>query len=132
VSAFVVDDQGRVLLGRRAHEPDAGRWDLLGGFVEEGEHPLDALRRELLEETALEVEAGEFAGSYVDTYGEGERATGVLNLVWEARIVAGDPKPADDVAELAWFALDELPPAEDLAFRWVAQFFDDLKSSTPA
>ena len=47
VSALVVDDAGRMLLARRAHDPDAGLWDTLGGFLDEGEHPLDGLRREL-------------------------------------------------------------------------------------
>jgi 8-oxo-dGTP diphosphatase len=131
VSALVVDGD-RILLARRAHEPDAGRWDLLGGFVDEGEHPLDALRRELREETGLEVEPAEFVGSYVDSYGDGELATGVLNLVWKARIVTGEASPADDVAELRWFALDELPARDELAFRWVAHFLDDLTSSAPA
>lgn len=119
-----------MLLGRRAHEPDAGRWDLLGGFLEEGEHPLDGLRRELLEETGLDVEPGAFLGSYLDTYGE--LGTTVLNLVFEARIVSGEMAAADDVAELRWFDLDGLPAREDLAFRWVSRFFDDLKSSAPA
>jgi 8-oxo-dGTP diphosphatase len=132
VSAFVVDDEGRALLARRASEPDAGRWDLLGGFLEEGEHPLAGLRRELLEETGYEVEPAEFLGAYVDTYGEGELATSVLNLVWEARVVSGEGVPADDVAELRWFARDELPPRDELAFRWVGRFLDDLKSSAPA
>jgi ADP-ribose pyrophosphatase YjhB (NUDIX family) len=129
VAAFVVDD-GRALLGRRARNPDAGRWDLLGGFLDEGEHPLDGLRRELLEETGLEGEPGEYLGSYLDTYGE--HGATVLNLVFEARIASGELVPADDVAELRWFELDELPAQEDLAFRWVARFLDDLKSSAPA
>src|SRR5262245_32978855 len=61
-SALVVDARGRLLLGRRAHDPAAGLWDAIGGFVEEGEDPLDALRRETLEETGLEVEAGDLLG----------------------------------------------------------------------
>jgi 8-oxo-dGTP diphosphatase len=125
VAAFIIDD-GRTLLGLRAHEPDAGRWDLLGGFLEEGEEPLDGLRRELLEETGLEIEPGAYLGAYVDAYGEG--GTAVLNLVFEARVLAGDMAPADDVAELRWFDLDRLPSPEDLAFTWVARFFDDLRS----
>jgi ADP-ribose pyrophosphatase YjhB (NUDIX family) len=128
-SALVVDDAGRVLLARRAYEPDAGLWDLLGGFLEEGEPPLDGLRRELLEETALEVEAGQFLGAFVDTYGDGDGATSVLNLVWEARVVAGEPRPADDVSELRWFELDELPPPSELAFRWVARFLAQVAAS---
>ena len=122
VSALVVDDAGRMLLGRRGDEPDAGLWDLLGGFLEEGEHPLDGLRRELLEETSLEVEPGAFLGAYIDTYGEGPQVVSVLNLVWEARIVSGEPSSADDVSELRWFPRDEPPPPEQCAFRWVTKF----------
>ena len=129
VAAFVVAD-GRVLLGKRATEPYAGRWDLLGGFLEEGEHPLDGLRRELLEETGLEVEPGEFIDAYLDTYGD--LGANVLNLVFEARIAAGEMVPADDVAELRWFDLDDLPDRDMLAFTWVERFFDDLKSSALA
>jgi 8-oxo-dGTP diphosphatase len=109
-----------VLLARRAHEPDAGLWDAPGGFLEEGENPLDGLRRELREETGLEVEPGRFVGTFVDTYGVGPDAPPVLNLVWEAGIVGGEAAPADDVAELRWFALDALPPEEEVAFRWLA------------
>jgi 8-oxo-dGTP diphosphatase len=117
-----------VLLARRASEPDAGRWDLLGGFLEEGEHPLDGLRRELREETGLEVEPDAFLGVYMDTY-DGVDAMNVLNLVWQASVVSGDASPADDVAELRWFAPDELPPPEECAFRWVARFLSTLQTS---
>jgi 8-oxo-dGTP diphosphatase len=122
VAAFVVED-GRTLLGLRAHEPDAGRWDLLGGFLDEGEDPLDGLRRELLEETGLEIEPGDYLGAYVDSYGES--GTAVLNLVFEASVLAGEMAPADDVAELRWFDLESLPPTDELAFSWVARFLAD-------
>jgi ADP-ribose pyrophosphatase YjhB (NUDIX family) len=122
-SAIVIDDAGRVLLARRAHEPDAGKWDTPGGFLEEGEHPCEAIRRELLEETGLDVEPRSFLGAYVDTYGEGPEAGTVLNLVWDAKVLRGEMAPADDVSELRWFAPDELPADEDeYAFRWVAPF----------
>jgi 8-oxo-dGTP diphosphatase len=122
VSAIVVDDDGRVLLARRAFEPDAGLWDTPGGFLEEGEEPVEALKRELLEETGLEVKPDRFLGAYLDTYGEGPAVSSVLNLVWEARVVSGEMEPADDVSELRWFARDELPTDDALAFRWIARF----------
>ena len=115
-SALVLDDEGRVLLGRRAREPDEGKWDTPGGFIEEGEDPLDALRRELREETGLEVEPGAFVTAYTDRYGSAEGDTATLNLLWEARVVTGEPHPDDDVAELRWFALDELPEDDEIAF----------------
>jgi ADP-ribose pyrophosphatase YjhB (NUDIX family) len=114
VSALVRDDRGRILLARRAFDPGAGLWDLLGGFMDEGEEPLETLHRELLEETGLTVEPGEYLDGIPDTYGEGGNAT--INFYWEARLTAGDPRPADDVAELAWFPADALPPRSEFAF----------------
>jgi len=122
VSAIVVDHDGRLLLARRAFEPDLGLWDTPGGFLEEGEDPLAALRRELREETGLEVEPGDFLGAYLDTYGEGPGAASVLNLAWEASVLSGEMKAADDVSELRWFQPEDLPDEDQLAFRWVAPF----------
>ena len=113
-SALIRDDEGRVLLARRAVDPGAGLWDLLGGFLDEGEEPVEALRRELREETGLEIEPGEFLGGIPDRYGE--EGIWTVNLYWEARLGAGDPEPADDVAELAWFPAGALPPREEFAF----------------
>ncbi|MBA2476011.1 MAG: NUDIX domain-containing protein [Actinobacteria bacterium] len=117
--ALCVDDEGRLLLARRATPLFEGFWDTPGGFVEEGEHPLEALRREVREETGLAVEPTAFLGAWMDWYaeaGEGEGAVSTLNLYWSARVLGGEPQAADDVSELCWFAPDELPPDEELAF----------------
>jgi ADP-ribose pyrophosphatase YjhB (NUDIX family) len=114
-SALVLDEEGRVLLARRAGDPGGGMWDVPGGFIEEGEDPLQTLRRELQEETGLDIEPKAFLGGFPDRYGEGGIHT--LNLYWTAEIVSGKPSPADDVADLAWFAPDELPAEEEFAFR---------------
>ena len=113
-SALVRDDAGRILLARRAADPRAGLWDLPGGFMDEGEEPLDTLRRELREETGLELEPGAFLGGIPDRYGEDGPWT--VNFYWEARLGEGEPRPADDVAELAWFPADALPPRNEFAF----------------
>jgi ADP-ribose pyrophosphatase YjhB (NUDIX family) len=121
VCALILDDEGRVLLARRKFEPQAGKWDLPGGFLGEDEEPLDGLRRELREETGLAIEPLELAGIWVDRYGGSDDATATLNLYWTARIVSGEPNPADDVSELCWFSFDDLPTVEELAFENVAK-----------
>ena len=114
VSALVFDDDGRILLARRAADPGRGLWDILGGFADEGETPLETVVRELREETGVEIEPLEFYGAWPDRYGDGGIWT--LNLYWTARIASGTPEPADDVSEVAWFARDELPPWDEFAF----------------
>jgi len=114
--ALCEDGEGRVLLARRAHEPFLGRWDIPGGFLEEGEDPLDGMRRELNEETGLEVEPLDYLGAWMDRYGGDSTAEATLNMYWTARVLGGEPRAADDVSELAWFAADELPSADELAF----------------
>jgi 8-oxo-dGTP diphosphatase len=132
-SAILVDHDGRVLLARRAGDPGAGKWDLPGGFIEEGEDPVTTVHREVDEEAGVEIETTEFLGGFADHYGDDGIPT--VNLYWTARIVAGDPSPADDVASLEWFDPDELPDEEEFAFpntvlalkRWLA----GAKAATP-
>ena len=115
--ALVEDGNGRVLLARRAKEPFKGRWDIPGGFLEAGEHPLDGLRRELREETGLEVEPREFLGVWMDRYGGESTAEATLNLYWTARVESGEARADDDVDDLRWFERDELPTPDELAFQ---------------
>jgi ADP-ribose pyrophosphatase YjhB (NUDIX family) len=134
-SAVIVDDGGRVLLSRRAGEPGEGLWDLPGGFIDEGEYPLDALRRELREEAGVEIQPGAFLAGVPDRYGDDGAWT--LNLYWEARVASGEPRAADDVAEFRWFSREALPRREEFAFpntvelleSWGATFSGDPPSA---
>lgn len=108
-SALVLDDEGRIMFSRRAKDPAAGKLDLPGGFVEEGEHPLDSLHRELREEAGITLRDTELIGIFMDTYRFQSREVSTLNIYWSARIAEGDPTPDDDVLELPFYALDEIP-----------------------
>jgi len=121
VGALCEDEQGRLMLVRRAVEPQMGKWDTPGGFLEEGERPLDGLRRELLEETGLEIEPGEFVGAVIDLYGDGPDAQSILSLNWTARVLGGTPAPADDISEIRWFAGDEIPGPDEIGFSSVVE-----------
>jgi ADP-ribose pyrophosphatase YjhB (NUDIX family) len=105
----VLEREGRVLIGRRKIEPRRGHWDLPGGFLEEGETPLDGLRREFLEETGIEIDPVEWLGAAVDPYD----STFVLGLTWLV-VGEGEPVAADDVQELAWFGPEDVP--REMAF----------------
>ncbi len=113
VTAVVLDDDGRVLLGRRA---DSGLWALVSGILEPGEEPAVGLAREVLEETAVEVRIEALAAVSTTpqvTYPNGDRSA-YLDLCFVARPVsaaaAAAARVADDESlDVAWFALDALP-----------------------
>ncbi|OGE73573.1 MAG: hypothetical protein A3I07_02385 [Candidatus Doudnabacteria bacterium RIFCSPLOWO2_02_FULL_42_9] len=123
VSALIVEGD-KILLSRRGIEPFKGKWDVVGGFLEKGEHPETGLHREVKEETGVEVDVIKFFGFYMDTY----REQSTLNIFYLVKIVNGEPKPNDDVAELKWFHKNELP--KDIAFKNNQEALDDwLKSN---
>jgi 8-oxo-dGTP diphosphatase len=114
----LVARRGRVMLVRRAHEPWRSAWDIPGGFCGPREHPAAAAAREVREETGLSVRVGSVLGMWIDTYApEGRDADKVtLNIYFHAT-PEGTTEPRTDpneVAEIGWFAPDELPA--DLAF----------------
>jgi len=118
-SAIVEDRDGRIMLVRRGIEPFRGLWDLPGGFVRPGEDGKAAARRELEEETGLDVLVGAAVEAVPDVYGPDAAPT--LNLFYQARIVSGTPTPGSDAAEIAWFGPDALPPPSQIAFACVRE-----------
>ena len=94
------DTEGRVLLVRRAHEPSLGLWSIPGGRVEPGESAREAARREVREETGLDVEVGDLVatvdlGPYVvDDFA--------------AHVVGGTLVAGDDASEVAFVSASEM------------------------
>src|SRR5205085_10144430 len=70
VGAIARDDEGRLLVIRRAHSPGAGLWSIPGGRIDPGETPEQALVREVQEETGLEVSVGRLLGTVERDAGE--------------------------------------------------------------
>jgi ADP-ribose pyrophosphatase YjhB (NUDIX family) len=103
--------EGRLLLVRRTIEPWNGRWDIPGGFSEEREHPEETARRELREETGLEIVVDDLLGIWLDRYGAQEPPEVTLNIYYLAHLVRPDAEPSTsgEVSEVAWFAPDALP-----------------------
>ncbi|HUD16229.1 MAG TPA: NUDIX domain-containing protein, partial [Acidimicrobiales bacterium] len=100
----VVD--GALLMVRRAHPPEVGHWTLPGGRVEPGESVTEAVERELLEETALDVRCGAFLG-WAERRGEDYH---FVILDFEVTTPGrGRPAAGDDAAAVAWVPLAEVP-----------------------
>jgi ADP-ribose pyrophosphatase YjhB (NUDIX family) len=111
VRGILVDDQRRVLLQRRS---DSGHWGLPAGVVDVGDSVLDALSREVLEETGLTVERAELFGIYTDprfgvTYPNGDEVqtftVAFLVRAWSGHLSAD----SDEVLDVRFFPLDALP-----------------------
>lgn len=113
VGAVIVQD-GKALVTVRAREPEKGRIDVPGGFLQLGEHPADGLVREVREELRVEVEVvGKPVLLATHTYGEGGEY--VLAIGFRARITGGKVYPTDDVAEVRWVSAQEV---DDVDFAW--------------
>lgn len=105
VGVVVKDTDGRLLLVKRGHAPQIGRWTIPGGKVEPDETLEEAAAREVIEETGLTVRIG--------------RELGVLDIpidethVYEVHDFAseysyGELTPGDDATDAGWFSADDL------------------------
>jgi NAD+ diphosphatase len=124
VTALIMKDD-QVLLGKRQKDPSKGEWDTLGGFLEAGEHPLDGVKREMKEETGLELENLEFLGVFMDTYEYQDMVYDTLNMYYVCNAKPGEMKAADDVGELKWFPIMDLPKV--IAFKNGREALEMLK-----
>jgi 8-oxo-dGTP diphosphatase len=123
VTVVVVHHEGKLLLGRRNIDPAKGAWSFFGGYVERGEKVEVAALREVKEETNLEVQLEHLIGIY------SENGLPHVVIAYQASIVCNDiskmAAQPDEVSELAFFTLDELP---DLAFPTDEHIVDYLKT----
>jgi mutator protein MutT len=119
VGAVVIDDD-RMLLIRRGHGPAAGEWSFPGGRVEFGETMIEALVREVKEETGLDVAVGDYIG-HVEVFGDDSHY-----VIHDFDATAFDTEPVvvgDDAQEAKWFDFHEV--AELNLVDSVAEFLSD-------
>lgn len=98
---------GKVLLAKRGRDPYKDAYDIIGGFMEADELPEVAALREAKEETGLDMKIISLLGIYSGRYGKD--GDFVLDIQYITEITDGKMQAQDDVAELKWFNLDDLP-----------------------
>jgi ADP-ribose pyrophosphatase YjhB (NUDIX family) len=109
VGGVVVHYQ-RALLIRRGCEPLKGQWSIPGGMLELGEELADGVRRELKEETGLEVEPLEIVAAFDRITREGKRVKYHYVIVdYVCRLKRGRLKPGSDVVDARWVRREDLP-----------------------
>ncbi|MCC7126656.1 MAG: NUDIX hydrolase [Acidobacteria bacterium] len=100
----------RALIVRRGHEPRKGEWSLPGGLVELGETLTDAVRRELLEETALTVTVGPIVETFDRIHRDPTGRVRFHFVIIDFLCYAddGEPVAGSDAEAVAWATSEEL------------------------
>jgi 8-oxo-dGTP diphosphatase len=110
VDAVVVRND-KLLLVKRKKDPFKGFLTFPGGKVDEGEKVEDAVKRELQEETSLEIEPTEILGVYSDPSRDprGHR----ISITFIAKVISGEAKASSDAESIEWLSVNE---QKDLGF----------------
>ena len=101
VTGIILNDKKEVLLFKHTYRSHA--WSLPGGYLKAGEHPREALEREIKEESGLVVSIDESLKTRTD------RETARLDLCYTGVLIGGEFGPTHEVSEYGFFALDKLP-----------------------
>jgi 8-oxo-dGTP diphosphatase len=105
-AAVIIEQDNKLLLLQRAHEPWAGSWMIPAGYVEADEDPKDAAKREVLEETSLDVELGDLLKTYY--FDDDPRGNGVA-FVYKAKKISGEININIEATNAQYFSYDEIP-----------------------
>nr|WP_104082172.1 NUDIX domain-containing protein [Cryobacterium sp. Y11] len=105
----VIRDGEQFLLARHAH---SGLWSLIGGGVEPGEEPSDAVAREVFEETGARIQINAIIGAYggepmMVTYPNGDQV-GYMTIAYECELLSNAAPDLDEIIELGWFHRDTI------------------------
>ncbi len=101
VTGVILNDKNQVLLFKHTYRQHP--WSLPGGYLKAGEHPAEALEREIKEESALVVSADEMLKTRTDR--EGSR----LDMCFVGVFIGGEFTPSREVSEYGFFTQDAMP-----------------------
>jgi ADP-ribose pyrophosphatase YjhB (NUDIX family) len=101
VTGIILNKKREILLFKHTYRSHS--WSLPGGYMKSGEHPREALEREIKEESGLVVSIDDSLKTRTD------RHSARLDLCYTGVLIGGDFKPTPEVAEYGFFAFNQLP-----------------------
>jgi ADP-ribose pyrophosphatase YjhB (NUDIX family) len=101
LTAIIFDENDKILLFKHVYR--AHKWSLPGGYLKAGEHPREALEREIKEESNLVVSIDESVKTRTD------RSTALLDMCYTGVLIGGDFIPSHEVSEYGFFTQDTFP-----------------------
>ncbi len=113
----VIIENGKILLVKRANEPNKGKWSVPGGLVRTGESLVEALKRELKEELNVDAEVFDVACVTDEIfYDEYKRVRYHYVVIDFFAKISGNPKAGSDAAEIRWIPMKEIDEIEAVDF----------------
>jgi len=101
VTGIILNEKKEILLFKHTYRTHS--WSLPGGYLKSGEHPREALEREIKEESGLVVSVDESLKTRTD------RETARLDLCYTGVLIGGEFIPTHEVSEYGFFSKDQLP-----------------------
>ncbi len=123
VSVLPIKD-GQVLLSVRKLPPYKGELDLIGGFMQPNETTEECAIRECKEETGLDIKIIKLFGTYPDKYGKVGSFT--INIQYLVKIIDGKMKATDDISDLKWINIMDIPSIKLNSFKNTKVTLKDL------
>jgi 8-oxo-dGTP diphosphatase len=115
VAGVVIDDESRILVVKRQ---DNGAWQIPGGILERAETLEHGVRREVREETGIDIEVQQLSGVYKNL------TLSVVALVYRCAPIGGTLTTSDESAEVAWWSIEQV--RANFAPVFVIRVFDAL------
>lgn len=130
VAILIINNQNELLLTKRAFDPEKGKLDLPGGFVDIGESAEQAVVRELKEELNLEAVNLRYLGSYPNEYVFSGLSIYTLDIAFVCKVDSFDEiKAKDDVAAFDFFKFDSID-YDKIAFDSIRNIVIDFKEKS--
>ncbi|HEX6293579.1 MAG TPA: NUDIX hydrolase [Nitrososphaeraceae archaeon] len=106
----IIQNSTSILLVKRSKDPFKNQFALPGGFVNEGETIEEAIKREVYEETSLEVHPIDILGVYSDP--KRDPRGHMMTVVFIVLIIKGNPSAGDDAKEISWIPIEKINDIE--------------------